>query len=156
MGDFIPDLKHLVKTARFQEAKEALDSLPQRPDADQEAAIEVLALASDKTALELLSFLMESTPPDHPLRLRLFQLTTDRAHLNYAFARILLVHSTPDQIRHLTPLLKHILSKETKGELLNRILRIVGKLKLETLIDDVAELYVLLSNDTYLDIINIK
>ncbi|MCG8637284.1 MAG: hypothetical protein MI863_25865 [Desulfobacterales bacterium] len=139
MGDFIPDLKHLVKTARFQEAKEALNSLSRRPDAEQEAAIEVLALASDKAALELLSFLMETTPPDHPLRQRIFQLTTDRAHINYAFAGILLVHSTPDQIRQLTPLLKHILSKETKGELLNRILRVVGKLKLESLIDDVAE-----------------
>lgn len=139
MGDFIPDFKNLVKTSRVQEAKDALASLTQRPEEEQQAAIEILALASDDTAFGLLSFLMETMAPDHPLRQRIFQLITDRAHINYNFAGILLAQGTPDQIRHITPLLKHILSKETHGELLNRILRVIGKLKLENLIDDVAE-----------------
>lgn len=139
MGDFVPNLKHLVKTARLQEAKEILEGLAQRSQADQEAAIEVLALASDSTALELLSFLIETTARDHPFQQRLFQLASDRAHINHEFVRILLTSGTPDQMRHITPLLRHILTREAQGDLLNRVLRVVGKYKLENLIDDVAE-----------------
>ncbi|MCG8614677.1 MAG: hypothetical protein MI802_00565 [Desulfobacterales bacterium] len=139
MGEYIPQLKHLIKTARLQEAREALADLASRPQTDQEAVIELLALASDSTALDLLGFLTETTSKENPLHLRLFQLTSDRAHINSNFVRILINSGTPAQMRQITPLLKHILTKEAQGDLLNRILRVVGKFKLEALIDDVAE-----------------
>ncbi|HCY85901.1 MAG TPA: hypothetical protein DHV36_12270, partial [Desulfobacteraceae bacterium] len=139
MGAYIPQLKHLIKTARLQEAREALADLAQHSKKDQEAAIELLALASDNTALDLLGFLTETTAKEHPLHQRLFQLTSDRAHINASFTRILLNSGTPAQMRQITPLLKHVLTKEARGDLLNRILRVVGKFKLEDLIDDVAE-----------------
>ncbi len=127
MTEFIPDLKQMVTAGRIEDVKQALAGLEKRPEADHHAVIEVLALATDKTAIELLPFLLAEIDPDHPVRHRLFQLTTDRAHLNYAFALILLDHATPGQLTQIVPLLKHILSRETKGGFLNRMLRAVGK-----------------------------
>lgn len=139
MAEYIPELKKLIKTNRIKEARNALSSLADRPAQDKQAVIELLALAPDQTAHALLSFLMEDSAIDQDTRSRLYQLTTDRAHIDYAFASILLAHGSPDQIRQIIPLLKHVLSKETKGDLLNTILRVVGKLKLESLVDDVVE-----------------
>jgi len=136
---FIPNLKDLITTGRIEEARESLAGLEQRPEADQNGVIELLALARDKTALDLLPFLLTTINPDHPIHHRLFQLTTDRAHLNYNFALMLLNHGNPEQLNQITPLLKHILTRETKGDFLNRMLRTVGKLRLDTLVDDVAE-----------------
>jgi len=139
MTDFIPDLKQMVSAGRIEDAKLALAGLEQRPETDHQAVLEILALAPDKTALELLPFLLAQINPDHPVRHRLFQLTTDRAHLNYVFVLILMDHATPGQLTQIVPLLKHILSRETKGDFLNQMLRAVGKLKIEALVGDVAE-----------------
>jgi len=138
MTDFIPELKGLIKTDHTKEAKTLLASFSSRSEEDQQAVIEMLALASDPTGLDLIDFLMSGTR-EKSVQKRLFQLATDRAHLNYAFTGLLLSHGTPTQIRHSIPLLKHIIAKATKGELLNRILRTAGKLRLEALTDDVAE-----------------
>ena len=138
MTDFIPALKGLIKTGRIEEAKPLLTGFSNRPQEDQEAVIELLALAPDATGFALIDFLM-ADPQDKSIHKRLFQLATDRAHLNYTFTELLLSHGTPEQIRQSIPLLKHIISKATKGDLLNRILRAAGKLKLAALTDDVAE-----------------
>ncbi len=138
MTDFTANLKGLIKTDRIEEAQTLLEDFSIRPEDDQEAVIEILALAPDGIGFALIDFLMKSTQKKS-VKERLFQLATDRAHLNYAFAVLLLSHGSPEQIQHSIPLLKHILSKATKGDLLNRILRAAGKLKLEALTDDVAE-----------------
>jgi len=108
-------------------------------DSEKQEVIEMLALAPDKTALALLTFLLGKIRLDNETRKRLFQLTADRAHLNFTFARILLDHGDQSQLIYWAPLFKHILSKETNEDLLNRIIRTAGKLKLEVLIEDVAE-----------------
>jgi len=139
MTEYIPTLRHLIKTSLMDQAKENLAILSSRPDKEKQEVIELLALTSDKIALDLLSFLLGSISLDAEIRDRFFQLATDRAHLNFKFAQILLEHGNRSQIIHSSPLLKHILSKETSGVLLNKIIRAAGKFKLETLIDDVAE-----------------
>lgn len=138
MTDYVSRLNGLIKNDRIQAAKSLLADVGSRPKADQEAVIEMLALASDATGLALIDFLMAG-PLEPSIQDRLFQLATDRAHLHYDFAAPLLAHGTLDQIRHTIPLLKHILSKATAEDLLNRILRECGKLRLEQLTDDVAE-----------------
>ena len=40
---------------------------------------------------------------------------------------------------HIIPLLKHILLKETNTRLLNKIIRTAGKLKIEKMVDNIAE-----------------
>jgi CheY-like chemotaxis protein/HEAT repeat protein len=139
MAEYIPNLRHLIKTSLIDQAKESLSILSSRPDKEKQEVIELLALASDKTAMDLLSFLMASTSLDAVIRERFFQLATDRAHLNFKFTQLLLEHGNRSQIIHLSPLLKHILSREPSGDLLNQIIRAAGKLKLETMVDDVAE-----------------
>lgn len=137
MADTINDLKSLIKSGRAQEAKALFQDLP--PDTDPAPIIEALALGPDETALDLIEFLMTDAARGQDMQDRLFQLTTDRAHLNYAFTRLLLAHGTPEQIRKITPLLKHILTNAAKGELLNLVLRTAGKHKLDALTTDVAE-----------------
>ncbi len=139
MSEYITTLRHLIKTSLTDQAKKSLAILSSRPDKEKQEVIELLALASDKIALDLLSFLLGSTSMDAEIRDRFFQLATDRAHLNFKFTQILLEHGSRFQLIHSSPLLKHILSRETSGDLLNEIIRAAGKFKLETLIDDVAE-----------------
>ena len=139
MGDFITDLKKLMEDGAVDRIKARLEKLDQRPEEDQNGVIEQLALANDNTALDLIPYLMAETDPDHPVHARLFQLATDRAHLNYAFVLVLLDHASRDQLDQVIPLLRYILAKETKGDILNLILRQIGKLKLDALVDDVAE-----------------
>jgi len=139
MDLFLPKLRQLIKTAQVDQARELLSILSSRPVNERQEVIEMLALATDKTALSLLSFLLGKAALDAETRERLFQLTTDRAHLNFAFADLLLDHGDRARLLHHAPLFKHILSRETNDGLLNRIIRTAGKLKLEELIDDVAE-----------------
>ncbi|MCG8689197.1 MAG: hypothetical protein MI892_30275 [Desulfobacterales bacterium] len=139
MAEFIPELKQLIKKNQAEATKEKLSGILDRPEEDQEAVIELLALASDKTALDLLSFLMDTIDEKHPVHARLYQLTSDRAHLNFEFVLLLLRHAGPDRLNQLTPLLKHILTRETKGTLLTQILRTVGILRMESLVDELAE-----------------
>jgi len=139
MDTYLPKLRQLIKTAQLEQAQEHLSTLSSRPDTEKHDVIEMLALASDKTAFSLLSFLIGKITLDNEIRERLFQLTTDRAHLNFTFANILLDQGDRPQMIHYSPLFRHILSKETDEKLLNRIIRTAGRLKLEILMDDVAE-----------------
>jgi CheY-like chemotaxis protein/HEAT repeat protein len=139
MESYLPKLRQLIKTARIEQAREVLSMLASRPDSERQEVIEMLALAPEKTALSLLSFLLGETNLSPDTRKRLFQLTTDRAHLDFAFAKILLDYGDRSQLVQLSPLFKHILSNETDEALLIRIIVTVGKLKLDSLIDDVAE-----------------
>jgi CheY-like chemotaxis protein/HEAT repeat protein len=139
MGSYLPKLRQLIKTARIEQAREPLSILGSRPDSERLEVIEMLARAPDQTALSLLSFLLGETNFSPDTREHLFQLTTDRAHLNFAFAKILLDYGDRSQLIQLSPLFKHILSNETDEALLISIIVTVGKLKLDILIDDVAE-----------------
>ena len=139
MESYLPKLRQLIKTARIEQAREPLSMLASRPDSERQEVIEMLALAPEKTALSLLSFLLGETNLSPDTRERLFQLTTDRAHLDFSFAKILLDYGDRSQLVQLSPLFKHILSNETDEALLIRIIVTVGKLKLDSLIDDVAE-----------------
>ncbi len=105
----------------------------------QQAVFEHLALAPDNVAYDIMFFLMNTMGPTHPMRQRLYQLTMDRAHLNFRFALILINHTNPDKTNSISQLVRHILSKETSKELLKDICRAAGRLGIEFLIDDLAE-----------------
>jgi CheY-like chemotaxis protein len=139
MAPYLPTLGEFIKTGQIEKAREQLSILSSRLDNEKKQVIEMLALASDKTVLSLLDFLLGATTQDFETRKRLFQLTMDRAHLNFAFTTLLLDHGDRSQLIHYVPLFKHILSKETNEDLLNRIIRTAGKFKIDLLVDDVAE-----------------
>jgi CheY-like chemotaxis protein len=139
MAPYLPTLRQFIKTGQIEQARQQLSILSSRLDNEKKDVIEMLALASDKTALSLLDFLLGETTLDSETRKRLFQLTMDRAHLNFAFTTLLLNHGDRSQLIHYVPLFKHILSKETNEDLLNRIIRTAGKFKIDLLVDDVAE-----------------
>jgi CheY-like chemotaxis protein len=139
MAPYLPTLRQFIKTGQIEQAREQLSILSSRLDNERKEVIEMLALASDKTALSLLDFLLGKTTLDSETRERLFQLTMDRAHLNFTFTTLLLDHGDRAQLIHYIPLFKHILSNETDENLLNRIIRTAGKFKIDPLVDDVAE-----------------
>jgi CheY-like chemotaxis protein len=139
MDPYLPALGKFIKTGQIEQAQEQLSILSSRLDNEKKEVIEMLALASDKTALSLLDFLLGKTPQDSETRKRLFQLTMDRAHLNFTFATLLLDHGDRAQLIHYIPLFKHILSNETDENVLNKIIRTAGEFKIGLLVDDVAE-----------------
>ncbi len=139
MGDYLPSLRNSIKTGRIGQAKTLLGELYSHPLPEKYEVLEMLALAPDKIALELLYFVTSEKYRDPDIYDRLIQLITDRAHLNFNFVLILLSNSENEVLSHSIPLIKHILSKETDKELLNKIIRASGKLKLEKLTDDIAE-----------------
>jgi CheY-like chemotaxis protein len=139
MDPYLPAVEKFIETGQIEQAREKLSALSSRLANEKKQVIEMLALASDKTALSLLNFLLGETVLDPETRQRLFQLTMDRAHLNFTFATLLLDHADRAQLVHYVPLFKHILSNETDEDLLNRIIRSAGEFKIDRLVDDVTE-----------------
>ncbi|MBU1343393.1 MAG: response regulator [Proteobacteria bacterium] len=139
MDDYLPSLKKSIKTGKIGQAKTLLAQIASRPAPEKQEVLQILALAPEKAAFELLSFLTAKEHKDPEIYDRLIQLITDRAHLNFGF--VILLFDTEDEltILHSTPLVRHILSNETDKELLNKIIRTAGKIKIESLIDDIAE-----------------
>ncbi len=139
MTPYIQKLKSFLTAGNIEAAQNVLTDVETRSETDMQAVIELLALAKDKDAPALISFLLNRIDSKHPFHKRLFQLATDRAHLNYAFAEILLKYADKNQQNQIIPLLRHILSREVKGDQLNRLIRTIGKLKMVDLVDDLAE-----------------
>jgi len=139
MDDYIQSLKKSIKTGKLGQAKTILEQLSSRQDHERKEGLEVLALASDKTAFELLSFLVIEARQEPDMYDRLIQLITDRAHLDFRFVLILLKAPDRNTALNARPILKHILSNETDKDLLNEIIRTTGKLKMDSLTDEIAE-----------------
>jgi HEAT repeat protein len=139
MVDYIRSLKKSIKTGNLEQAQSLLALMASRPDPEKKEALEILTLASDKTAFVLLSFLFSETRHDQDMHDRLVRLITDRAHLEFHFVLILLKAADPKTASNLCPLLKHILTNETNKDLLKKILRAAGKFKMENMTDDIAE-----------------
>ena len=139
MADYIQNLKKNIKTKNIKQAKIALKQISSRNDHEKLEILQILALAPDKTAFELLSFLADRDQHDPQIHDRLIQLITDRAHLDSRFVLILLDNADTTTIMHIVPLLKHILTKETNTKLLNSIIRTAGKIKIKKMVDDIAE-----------------
>ncbi len=139
MDDYIQGLKKSITTGKVGLAKTLLAQLSSRPDPEKKETLEILALTPDKTAFELLSFLVSEIHHAPDIYDRLIQLITDRAHLDFHFVLILL--NAPDRRTAFNahPLLKHILSNETDKDLLNEIIRTTGKLQMESMTGDIAE-----------------
>jgi len=139
MSNYLPSLKKSIKTGKIGQAKELLSRIQARHSNEKQVALQIIALAPDKAALELLSFLTSEPYKDPEIHDRLIQLVTDRAHLNYNFALILFKNADKQTIIHAIPLFRHILSNETEKQLLTSVIRNIGKLKLESMVDDLAE-----------------
>ncbi|MGD9824437.1 HEAT repeat domain-containing protein [Desulfobacter sp.] len=137
MASFISEFKRMIKTGEIN--SDTLSQILSFDKDQQQAMIEQLALAPDNVAYDILSFIMNTMGPTHPLRPRLYQLTMDRAHINFKFSMILINHTNPDRPGPITHLIRHILSKETDKELLKDIFRAAGRLGMEFLVDDLTE-----------------
>lgn len=137
MASFISEFERIIKTGEIN--TDTLSPILNLDENQQHAVIEQLALAPDNVAYDILFFLMNTMGPTHPFRPRLYQLTMDRAHINFKFSLILINHTNPDRPGPITHLIKHILGRETNKELLKDIFRAAGRLGMEFLIDDLAE-----------------
>lgn len=137
MASFISEFERMIKTGKI--VPDTLLQILNLDENQQQAMIEQLALAPDNVAYDTLFFLMNTMGPTHPLRPRLYQLTMDRAHINFKFSMILINHTNPDHPGPITHLIRHILSKETNKDLLKDIFRAAGRLGMEFLVDDLAE-----------------
>ncbi len=139
MDDYLTRLKKCIKTEDIDQARTLLAQLSSRPEPEKYEVLQILALAPDKSAFELLSFLTDKKHKDPDIYDRLVQLISDRAHINFNFALILCENADTQTIIHAAPLLRHILSNETNKELLNKIIKTTGKIKIQTLTSDIAE-----------------
>lgn len=139
MSDYLIDLKKTIKSGKIGQIKSLLSQVSERHPQEKLEVIEILALTSDKIALELLSFLTSAEHQDPEIHDRLIQLTTDRAHLNFNFVFILLNNGNDQIIHQSIPLIRHILSNETDKDLLNKLIRTTGMMQLDQLTDDIAE-----------------
>lgn len=137
MASFISEFKRMIKTGDIN--SDTLSPILNLDEDQQQAMSQQLALAPDNVAYDILFFLMNTMGPTHPLRPRLYQLTMDRAHINFKFSMILINHTNPDRPGPITHLIKHILNKETDKDLLKGIFRAAGRLGMEFLVDDLAE-----------------
>jgi hypothetical protein len=137
MASFISEFERVIKTGKMD--SDILMQVLNLDEDRQQTVVEQLALAPDDVAYDILSFLMNTMGAIHPLRPRLYQLTVDRAHLNFKFALILINHTNPDHPGPIIHLLKHILGKATDQALIKDIFRAAGRLGTEFLIDDLAE-----------------
>lgn len=139
MNDFLQNLKNSIKKGKTGKAKTLLAGFRNRRQAEKEEILQMIALSSDKTALELLSFLTDKEQKDLEMHERLIQLVVDRAHLNYRFVLVLFENADRPTIVHAMPLLKHTLNNETDKNLLSAVIRAIGKMKIEGMISDLAE-----------------
>lgn len=139
MENYLPALKKQLKTGNIDSAKNLLADLSSKQIDKKLEVLKILALAPDKTALHLLSFLTDSKNRDPDIYDRLIQLVIDRAHLNFSFVLILFENADSKTISQVIPLVRHILSNETDRDLLNKIIRTAGKLRIDQLTDDIAE-----------------
>ncbi|MDA8133794.1 MAG: HEAT repeat domain-containing protein [Desulfobacteraceae bacterium] len=139
MDGYIHNLKTSIRTGKLGQAKALLAGMSSRPEPEKKEAFEILALTSGKAAFELLSDLAPETRQDPDMHERLVRLITDRAHLDFRFALILLNLVDRNTAFNLSPLLRHILTNGTDKDLLNAIIRAAGKLHMESMIDDIAE-----------------
>lgn len=139
MEDYVPQLKNSIKSGKLDTAKTLLKQLSTRHDAEKQEILQLLALTPDKAAYELLAFLSHRDNQDPGIASRIIQLIIDRAHLNYGFILILFDNAPKSTLVSTVPLLRHILSKETDKDLLNRIIRAAGKAQIEHLTSDIAE-----------------
>ncbi|MDX9964789.1 HEAT repeat domain-containing protein [Desulfobacter postgatei] len=137
MASFISEFERMIKTGQIN--SDSLSQVLNLDEDQQQAIIEQLALAPDNVAYDILFFLMNTMGPTHPLRPRLYQLTMDRAHINFKFSMILINHTNPDRPGPITHLIRHILNKEANKDLLKEIFRAAGRLGMECLVDDLAE-----------------
>ena len=137
MASFISEFERIIKTGEID--SDILSQILSLDEEQQQAMIERLAPAPDDAAYDILFFLMNTMGPTHPLRKRLYQLTMDRAHINFKFSMILINHTNPENPGPIVHLVKHILSKETNKDLLRDIFRAAGRLALEFLVDELAE-----------------
>ena len=137
MASFFPAFERILKTGRVD--SDTLVQILNLDENQQQAVVEQLALAKDDVAYDILSYLMNTMGPTHPIRPRLYQLIMDRAHMNFKFALILINHTNPAQPGPITPLTRHILNKATDKDLIKDIFKAAGRLGMEFLVDDLAE-----------------
>lgn len=139
MADYIQNLSTRIKQGDIEQAKELLSQIHERHPTEKQILLDAIALATDKTALELLSFLTKKENKDPEIHERLIQMASDRAHLNFRFILILLESAQSRTLAHASPLLKHILSNETDKTVLSAIIRKAGIKKIKALVNDLAE-----------------
>lgn len=139
MDRLLQSFKQHVESGRIEEAIPFLADIASKTDQEKLETLKSLALAPDKTAFELLSFLAGQGNTGPEISGRVSQLIIDRAHINFNFILIILKHSDRDTVIRTIPLLKHILTKETDSDILSTIIRKAGKIKMERLVDDIAE-----------------
>ncbi|THB79408.1 MAG: hypothetical protein D3926_10845, partial [Desulfobacteraceae bacterium] len=139
MSDFIRDLKKSVHTSDLNQAKLLLADISRNSEQEKLEILHILALASDQIALTLLDFILEQPINEPDMSERLIQLVIDRAHLNFEFVLTFYRIADKDKLIQAIPLIRHILTNETRPDILTVSIETIGKQKIDPLVDDVAE-----------------
>ncbi len=139
MSDFIRDLKKSVHTSDLNQAKLLLADISRNSEQEKLEILHILALASDQIALTLLDFILEQPINEPDMSERLIQLVIDRAHLNFEFVLTFYRIADKDKLIQAIPLIRHILTNETRPDILTVSIETIGKHKIDPLVDDVAE-----------------
>ncbi len=139
MSSIISQLQTWIKKGNLGKAGTALENFPEFSETERQQVMEILALASNDTALFLLESLLTNDTIAEEDKDGFFQLIIDRAHIHSAFVLLLLHHAPFLLISRAVPLIRHILNQETDPDILGRIIRITGKKKINALTDDLTE-----------------
>ncbi len=139
MPDYIARIKKSINKSDIKKTKQLLRQLKGLPLETKLEVLQLFALAPDITALNLLPLLTQDEYRDEEIYDRVIQLLIDRAHLNFHFSLILYNTCDKELILQITPLMKHILSKESDFEILKETIKTAGRQGVEILVDDIAE-----------------
>lgn len=139
MIDYIFQIKESITKSNIKATIQLLKKLKKQTFETKLEVLQIIALAPDIIALDLLPTLTQEEYIDEEIYDRVIQLLIDRAHLNFHFALILYNTHNQDTIFQIAPLMRHILSKETDFEILLSTIKTAGKQKVETLVNDIAE-----------------
>ncbi len=139
MTDYITQIQESINNSDIGKVKSLLMELKKYPFESQLEVLHFFSLAPDLIALSLLPLLTADGYIGEKIYDKVIQLLIDRAHLNFHFALILYRTSNKEVIGQIVPLMKHILSKETDFEILKETIKTVGRQKVKSLVDDIAE-----------------
>ncbi|MCK5098441.1 MAG: HEAT repeat domain-containing protein, partial [Desulfobacteraceae bacterium] len=139
MADFITQIQNSIAKSDIEKTKQLLKKLKSLSLETKLEVLQIFALAPDIIALNLMPILTQDEYIDEEIHDRVIQLLTDRAHLNFHFSLILYNTCDEDMLLQIVPLMKHILSKGTDFEILRETIKIAGRQRIKTLVDDIAE-----------------
>ncbi|MFH2061229.1 MAG: hypothetical protein ABIJ59_20380 [Pseudomonadota bacterium] len=136
MNDYLLYLKTSLKTNNIKAAKKLISELNSKDKQIKLKAFDMLKHASDSTTFELLCFLACKEHKDPVIIDQLIQLIS-RPFINFVFT--MLKNGNRQTINQSIPLVRYILYKKKDKQDLQQIIKLIGIIKMDDLVNDIAE-----------------